>query len=69
MEGKFETKTFTFCDEVVTVNTTVEDIIGGLINASITRYEVTMAVYDLLGEYITDQKVRTAITDKIKELV
>lgn len=68
MASKFETKTFTLCDECVTVKTTVEDLIGSVINTGLTRYEATMIIYDVLAEFISDED-RIIIMDKIKELV
>lgn len=66
--GKFEKKEFTLCDEDVKIKATVEEIIGSMCNRGLSRYEVTMAVYELLGEYMSYED-RDIIMDKIKELI
>ena len=66
--SKFETKTFTLCDECVTVKTTVEDLIGSAINTGLTRYEAKMAVHDILDEFL-DRREHKFIMGKIEEVV
>ena len=65
---KFKTKTFTLCDECVTVKTTVEDLVGSAINSGLTRYEAVMTIYDVLAECMSDED-RKFIMDQIEEII
>ena len=67
-QGKFETKTFTLCDECVEVKTTVEEMIGSVIVTGVTRYEVKMSVHDLLGEFLGEDEHRELMA-KVEEYI
>lgn len=66
--ANFEEKTFKFPDHKVTIETTVEDLIGAAINSGLGREEAIMAVHDILDEFLKPKDHRF-IMDKIEELV